>query len=260
MEEPQLPIRATDPAGNTIASRFVPPPGFVRDTLAVNSFGTYLRNFPLLPVGTPVKLFNGQLKGRQDVHEAVLDLDVGNRDLQQCADAIMRLRAEYLWEEGRYDDIHFNFVSGFRADYGRWRQGQRIKVSGNRVTWTSSSGPKTSYEEFRRYLIMVFSYAGTASLAKEMETVSVEDIEIGDVFIKGGFPGHAVIVMDRVRNPATNEVRVLLAQSYMPAQQMHVLKNPYGPDGSPWYDPVQANLITPEWPFTRDQLKRFVEK
>lgn len=242
-----------------IASRFPAPSGFVRDTLAPNSFGAYLRHYPLLPAGTPVKLFNGQLKGRQDVHAAVLDLDVGARDLQQCADAIMRLRAEYLWVEERYDEIHFNFVSGFRADYARWRRGQRIRVSGSHVSWTAGSGPKTSYEEFRKYLTMVFSYAGTASLAREMQPVPVEEIRIGDVFIRGGSPGHAVLVVDRVQHPETGEVRVLLAQSYMPAQQMHILKNPANSGGDPWYNPVRDQLPTPEWSFTREQLKRFAE-
>ncbi|MTB51873.1 hypothetical protein E1J53_0012920 [Lewinella sp. W8] len=255
-----LPVVVIDTAGHTVATRFPPPPGFVRAPLPADGYGSFLRNQPLLPDGTPVRLFNGQLKGRQDVHAAVLKLDVGNRDLQQCADAIMRLRAEYLWQEERFADIHFNFVSGFRADYARWRRGQRISVSGNQVNWTAPSGPKTSYEEFRRYLTMVFSYAGTASLAREMKAVPVEDIRVGDVFIRGGSPGHAVVVMDRVQNPETGAVRVLLAQSYMPAQQVHVLKNPNGENGSPWYDPSQSPLVTPEWTFTRDELKRFAEE
>jgi hypothetical protein len=40
-----------------------------------------------------VLLYNGAPKFRQDVHAAVIDIDVGTRDLQQCADATMRLRA-----------------------------------------------------------------------------------------------------------------------------------------------------------------------
>jgi hypothetical protein len=50
---------------------------------------------------------------------------------------------------------------------------------------------------------------------------------------------------------------VLLAQSYMPAQDIHVLRNPNTP-GNPWYviegdDP----LTTPEWDFLAGALRRF---
>ncbi len=47
----------------------------------------------------------------------------------------------------------------------------------------------------------VFAYAGTYSLERELITADVDDIRTGDVFIKGGFPGHAVLVTDVVVNP-----------------------------------------------------------
>ena len=51
---------------------------------------------------------------------------------------------------------------------------------------------------------------------------------------------------------------VLLGQSYMPAQQFHVLINPAG---GVWYDAATvdaAGLATPEWRpfFRRDTLRR----
>ena len=72
----------------------------------------------------------------------------------------------------------------------------------------------------------VFAYAGTYSLAHELKPAPLATLQIGDVFIKGGFPGHAVLVADVVENAQTGEKRFLLVQSYMPAQEMHVLKNP----------------------------------
>ena len=57
-----------------------------------------------------------------------------------------------------------------------------------------------------------------------MLKVSIENIEIGDVFIQGGFPGHAIIVVDLAENEV-GEKCFLVAQSYMPAQEIHVLKN-----------------------------------
>ena len=94
----------------------IPPPvGFTRQE--TDGYGAYLRNLPLKPVGTLVKHYDGTVKGYQDGAYAVVDMEIGTRDLQQCADAVMRLRAEYLWHNKKYDQIHFNFTSGFRADY-----------------------------------------------------------------------------------------------------------------------------------------------
>ena len=104
---------------------------------------------------------------------------------------------------------------------------------------------------------LVFAYAGTYSLDRELKSASVDDLRIGDVFIKGGFPGHAILVADMAMN-AAGEKRFLLVQSYMPAQEMHVLKNPNATDGSPWYTTdFGAHLVTPEWTFARTQLKRW---
>lgn len=58
--------------------------------LSEGSFAEYLRNLPLKPHGTKVKYYNGEEKPN-DVYVAVIDIDVGTRDLQQCADAVIRL-------------------------------------------------------------------------------------------------------------------------------------------------------------------------
>lgn len=233
--------RASGAAGiatsDTLAGRIPPPPGFERVPSGEGSFAAWLRGLPMKPVGSPVLLFTGASKARQDVHTAVVDIDVGKRDLQQCADGIMRLRAEWLWSLGRARDIAFNDTDGKRR--------------------TFASTGKSDHASFRKYMDLVFAYAGTYSLDRELKAVSPMDITIGDVFIKGGFPGHAVVVADVARN-ASGEVRFLLLQSYMPAQEIHVLKNPASPDGSPWYaTPVAFPFVTPEWVFPAGSLKRF---
>jgi len=96
------------------------------------------------------------------------------------------------------------------------------------------------------------------SLSKELKSVSVEDMEIGDVFILGGSPGHAVLVIDMVEHPATGKKLFMLAQSYMPAQETQILTNPHNTEMSPWYAlDFGESLRTPEWKFSRDQLMRF---
>lgn len=173
----------------------------------------------------------------------------------------MRLRAEYLYATKQYDAIHFNFVSGFNAEYRRWRKGERIRVKGNKVSWVAGQPASTGYTSFRKYLTMVFSYAGTASLEKELRQKPLSRIEIGDVFIRGGFPGHAVIVVDKITNADTEEVQVLLAQSYMPAQDIHVLSNPIRQDDNPWYSvrDMQEVVRTAEYTFRPEELKTFME-
>ncbi|MFT6000726.1 MAG: hypothetical protein ACI81P_003189 [Neolewinella sp.] len=247
-----------DPAGTTIAARFPTPAGYTRTTYNDAAFGHYLRHQPLKPQGTKILLFSGVEKGNQTAHAAVLDVDVENRNLQQCADAVMRLRAEYLYEQERFADIHFNFVSGFNAEYRRWRKGERIRVKGNHVDWTAGSGATPGYKSFRKYLTMVFSYAGTASLVHELKPKDKADIGVGDVLIKGGSPGHAVIIVDKSVNDTTGEVLVLLAQSYMPAQDIHVLVNPARRDGNPWYSVTEDFgdwIRTAEYGFAGDALR-----
>ncbi len=243
--------------GNTVQERINPPEQFERVKVEEGSFAQYLRNLPLKPHGSKVKYYNGETKGRE-VHEAVMDIDVGERDLQQCADAVIRLRAEYLYGKGLYNKIHFNFTNGFKADYFTWMQGNRIMVEGNKVYWVKRAEHSNDYTSFRRYLDMVFAYAGTLSLSKEMEKVSLDDMKIGDVFLKGEDPGHCAIVLDIAENKATKEKLFMLAQSYMPAQDIHILKNPENSELSPWFSVnFGETLLTPEWKFYKYQLMRF---
>lgn len=246
-----------DTTGMTVATRIGVPEGFKRKPLDTTSFGYYLRNMKVLPDGSNVYLYNGNLKSNQSVHAAVIDISVGKRDLQQCADAVMRLRAEYLYHQKKYDAIHFHFVSGFDCRYDKWKAGYRVAVKGNQVSWVKTAGADGSYTTFLNYMDMVFNYAGTLSLSKELHAVNIPDVEIGDVLIRGGSPGHAVIVVDMVENDK-GEKRVLLAQSYMPAQQIHILKNPLNRQLSPWFNLAEKERVyTPEWVFEKDELKRF---
>lgn len=248
-----------NPKGKIIKDRFQVPKGFTRIKPADNSFGEYLQSLPLKKQGAKVLLFNGKLKTPEDVYDAVIDIDVGDKDLQQCADAVMRLRAEYLYSKGRYEDIHFNFTNGFNADYTKFAEGNRFKIKGNFVAWVKTANKDYSYETFKKYLEIVYNYAGSASLSKELKPVkNLSEIKIGDVFIQGGFPGHAVIVVDMAKSQKTGEKIFLLAQSYMPAQDIQVLKNPEKEDLSPWYSNENLDtLVTPEWEFKKTDLKRF---
>lgn len=244
------------PEGKTIRERFGVPPGYIRVHCPAGSFGHVLQGLRLKPDGSKVHLYDGNIKPAE-VHEAVVDMDVGKKNLQQCADAVMRLRAEYLFARKEYEKIRFRFTNGFHAEYGKWIQGYRIRVEGNRVSWYKTGDTSRSYQSFRRYLDVVFTYAGTLSLAKELQPVPFGQMQVGDVLIQGGSPGHAVIVVDMASDGKGNKL-FMLAQSYMPAQEIHVLKNGNDPAVSPWYKAgAGADIQTPEWTFRQHDLKRF---
>ena len=246
-----------NPPDSLLFQRFAVPSGFKRSEADAASFAHYLRNLPLKPPGSLVRYFDGDLKQNHGVYDAVVDLPIGRKNLHQCADAVIRLRAEYLWKRRDFDQITFNFTNGFPAEYQRWRKGERIKVRLNHASWVASAAPSDSYQTFWAYLEMVFSYAGTLSLDKELHPKPLSELEIGDVFIRGGSPGHAVIVVDMAVSEAGEKV-FLLAQSYMPAQELQILKNPNDPKLSPWYAAdFGETLHTPEWSFQKAALKGF---
>lgn len=229
---------ALNPQNNTLFEHVVDiplPAGFKRQTTEQNSFGSWLRNRRLKPDNT-VYLFDGTKKKNQSAQFAVLDINLGPKDLQQCADAVMRLRAEYLYHQGKTRQIIFKDNSGKK--------------------YLCPDSP--TIPEFEKYLEKVFAYCGTSSLSKQLTpVVSFADITPGDVLIKGGFPGHAVIVMDLAVDKYGKKI-FLLAQSYMPAQSVHILRNPLN-NLSPWYsvDSGSDLVETPEWTFYRSQLMKW---
>lgn len=244
-------------AANLLVNRVPPPAGYQRTYCGAGSYADWLRNLPLKAGNPPVMLYNGQPKSR-NVHAAVIDIDTGNQDLQQCADAVMRLRAEYLYQAKAWSNISFNFTNGFALSYNKWYNGYRPVTKGSKTNWVKKAKPNGTYPEFKKYLTEAFRYAGSLSLSKQLRAISMEQLQAGDIFIQGGSPGHAVMVLDVAQNPQTNEKIFLLAQSYMPAQDMHLLNNPNNNALSPWYSlNFGKTLYTPEWTFSKNDLKRF---
>jgi hypothetical protein len=210
------------------------PRGYKRMDFSNTSFAIWLRKLPVKK-DRRVFLYNGELKSNQDAQYAVLDVPVGKKNLQQCADAIMRLRAQYLLDQKRAREISFADNSGKKYNY-----------------------PVSHSTPFESYLETVFSYCGTLSLERQLKKATdFYSMEPGDVLIKGGSPGHAVIVLDMAVNSQGGKI-YLLAQSYMPAQNIHVLKNPANNTLNPWYQLIDNALIhTPEWIFEPAQLRKW---
>lgn len=234
---------------------FAPPPGYTRVPVEAGSFGAWLRRLPLRPAGSPVRDHQGQLlrQGMDSRIAAVAELDVGSADLQQCADSILRLHAEWLWASGRTEHLTYPLTSGDPAPWARHAAGERLRVSGRKVSWVQAAAPDSSRRAFRAWLDTVFTYAGTLSLAAERHRPSREQLQPGDLFVLGGSPGHAVLVLDVARN-AEGERVALIGQGFTPAQDFHVLSP--GRSG-PWFS-LQADTVdTPFWkPFPWSSLRR----
>lgn len=254
-QDVQSPKVLINPNGTTLATRIEAPDGYTRIEASAGGLAEFVRNYEMKPDKSNVLLYNGSPKGNQDAHVAVFKLPIENYDLQQCADSIMRMYAEYYWHNKQYDKIAFHFVSGFNATYGKWIQGYNISV-GSGVSWTRDSRCDASYESFVKYMRMVFNYASTLSMDKESTSIDIKEIQVGDIFIKGGSPGHVVMVVDVATN-VNGKKAFLLAQGYMPAQEFHVLKNPAS-DTDMWYyeEGFEYPLNTPEYMFNLGTLKR----
>ena len=239
-----------------LINRFAPPPGYLRIAVPDGRFGAWLRALPLKPPGAPILLYNGQPRGTQGGAAAIVDIDVGRSDLQQCADAIIRLRAEYLRASGRGHALAFRFTNGERFAYSDYLSGRRPTVRGNSITWASTRTSSDSRPAFRAWLDIVFTYAGTVSLAGELLRVAdATTIGPGDVLIQPGSPGHAIIAVDVAERESDGARVAMFAQSFMPAQSIHVLR---GPMAGAWY-PISgsAEIDTPDWRFATADLRRF---
>jgi len=249
-------------SNNTIATRIKVPQGYKRTQLAEESFENWLRNLPLKPQNTPVKYWNGQLKKNQNIHAAVVDIDFIGNNLQQCIDAIIRIRAEYLWSIGKADETAFSYTCcSDKISWTKWKNGWRTKIvkKNNRdsFVWIKTEKYDDSYKNFHDYLFNIMMFAGTSSLSEDMNIINASDVNIGDAYIQGGAPGygHGVLILDMAES-STGDKIMLLGQSYNPAENLNILKS--NSDISPWFRvDFNENLYTPQWTFNKNHAMRF---
>jgi len=244
--------------GATIAKRIVVPENFKRTVYPEGSFSAYVQTYALKPFDAKIINYDGEDYVYQSGHVGVLEVPVPSNGLQQCADALMRIRAEYLWEQNRKSEIGFNFTSGHYCSWTKYAEGYRPKINGNKVTFSKTASENHSEENFYKYLNLIYMYAGTQSLFDELTKVEkVEDLEVGDMVIKPGFPGHIVMIADKATN-ANGEILFILAQGNTPAQSVHVLKNLSDTAINPWYQlELDAYLEIPTYYFNQTKFVRF---
>ena len=240
-------------------TRMTPPEGFARVELHPEGFGAWLRRLPVRPDGSVVRTYAGDVVAAPA--QAVVPLDLGSGDLQQCADSVLRLYAEYRWTRGDAEDLEFHFTSGDGSRWSDWRRGERFRVHGTSVERVLTVPVADDHASYRAWLQHTFMYAGTRSLKLDAQRVPPPvPLTAGDVFVSPGSPGHAVLVLDVAVDEGGRRVG-LLGQGFMPAQTFHVLKGQGGHVLSGWFllphDP-EDTLKTPSWvPMSRQDVLRF---
>jgi Domain of unknown function (4846) len=218
-----------------------------------DSWPYFLQHLPT--VDKPIVDYKGNLISNQGKHYAILTYDIGHSDLQQCADALMRIRAEYLFSQKKYVLIGFHFNSGNYYSWTNYLNGMRPVFKKGRLRFTQAANPsEISHASLRKYLDIVFAYANTVSLCRELKTTDL--LETGTVIIYPGNPGHCCMIVDEGLGEKADTL-FKLVEGYMPAQSIYILSNPYEPDLNPWYHLGKGDISTASCIFRSYYLKKF---
>jgi hypothetical protein len=247
-----------DKKGDSIQTRVKVPEGYAREVYSEGSFQHFIQNYPLKKFGAKVINYDGNEYFYQSGHFGILELSVPKNGLQQCADALIRLRAEYLWKQNRKSEIGFEFTSGHYCSWNNYAEGYRPKVKGNKVTFHKIASNDHSKTNFYKYLNLIYTYSGTLSLYNELPKItSSKKLQVGDMLVYPGTPGHIVMIVDKAKDSLGNQ-RFILAQGNTPAQSVHLLKNPNDLQFNPWYDlKMNAYIEVPGYYFDTSKFIRF---
>ncbi len=226
-------------AQETIQQRFSPPPGYTRISVEPNRFAAWIQNLPLKEPGSPVLDFRGRefKKSNDSTVAAVVDRNIKGRRLEQCMDILLRFYSNYLIERGQRDSVQFPLPDGLILSWEHWREGWRPYFKGLHFRLKKSAVSDSSAKNFRRYLNTIFSYSGSQTFFHHYPDISPDKLQIGDFIVRKENKGHAVLIIDMVKN-AQGQKMVLVGQGDTPACQFFILK---GKNGSPWF-PVNTEL------------------
>jgi hypothetical protein len=245
-------------SGLTIQTRVLVPEGYNRVQYPKGSFQDYLRNYKLKPFGSKIINYDDSEYFWQKGHIGILQVPVPKNGLQQCADALIRIRSEYLWDTNQKAKIGFKFTSGHYCSWLKYAEGYRPKINGNKVSFNKTAKSNHTKANFYKYLNLIYTYSGTLSLYNELPKIeNAKQLKLGDMLIKGGSPGHIVMICDEAVN-AKGEKLFLLFQGNTPAQSVHLVKNLEDATNSPWYSlKLNAEIPVSNYTFESSKFARF---
>ena len=175
-------------------------------TRVEGSCAELMRQLPLKKRGSKVQLYTGGNARYQWLSTGVIDLPMLS-NAEQCADMAMRVRAEYLFSQGRYSDIRFR------------------DVNGNVLQYNGGDSSK-SLESF---LKNVYGVCSTFSVSRETKPRPISEVQPGDVLVyhparSGKKLGHALIVIDVAC--MGKKIAIMCAEGNTPARELHIVRNP----------------------------------
>lgn len=245
-------------AGKPLNAKFPAPTGFTRPKTNPGTFAAFLRRLPLRPGLNPVKNYRGQIfkKATDSTVAAVVNLDIRQKKLEQCMDVLQRLYAEFLIAAGRFDEIKFQMPDKSVLAWTDWRNGWRPRRDGGHFPLKKIATEDGSRDNFECYLREIFYYSGTQTAYFGLKMIPPQQIAIGDMLIKRGRRGHAVMIVDLAINDAGEKIAIFM-QGDTPASEPYILKNKAG---SPWF-PLDFSAPAPKLPIAKtmtwDGLRRF---
>jgi len=238
----------------------IPLPSHEYNRLNANkdSYAHWLRNLPLEEPGSSVYDFKGNIfkSGTDSSVAAVVKWNISGRRLEQCMDIVIRLYAEFLWQEHKTDNLKLPLPGGTWLYWNHWRSGYRPFFKGIQVDLRKSTHPDSTYSNYIKFLHTIFSESHTQQFYHSYHPVMRENVQIGDFIVRKGTKGHAVMIVDLAQN-ARGELVALIGNGDTPACQFFLLNHTKGNPWVPLNRDEEAIPLPLRRKMTWDGLRRF---
>lgn len=226
--------RTSNPWNAKTIGEISAPMGYTR---VEGSYAEFMRGLPLKERGSKVQYYTGGDARLQMLSTGVIDLPLLSNS-EQCADMTMRLRAEYLFSQGRYSEITFR------------------DVNGNTLRYQGGASRKA----LEKFLRNAYGVCSTFSVSRETKPRPISEVQPGDVLVyparKLEGMGHALIVTDVARKG--KKVAIMCAEGNTPAREAHIVRN-LNPLKNPWFffDGDESTLWVSVFHFKKDELRHY---
>ncbi len=233
--------------GVPLSSLYPAPPATSRLETEEGSFADWLAGLPVDTSHTVLHYYTGDVALQQNGHAGIIDIPVKN-NVQDSRKLIMRIYAEYLYQQGRYDDLQFSNAKG--------------EVINPRI-WFSGKYPgqpfRFPYSDFRKYLNETLGAASWKMWMQQLKKISRFEARAGDIVYQKSGGSHAMLIAAAAEG-RNGQRYLLFVEGATPPAEMHVVANNEVPALGPWYPMLEGTPVrTPYWVFNDKNFYRFKE-